>query len=45
MTGEDQERRSEAIEAELINDPAEKASKEARNGLRQFDQVIEQIEY
>jgi Fic family protein len=45
MTGEDQERHSEAIEAELINDPAEKASKEARNGLRQFDQVIEQIEY
>jgi Fic family protein len=40
-----QERHSEALEAELISDPTEKARKEARNGLRQFDQVIEQVEY
>ncbi len=40
-----QERHSEALEAELIIDPTEKARKEARNGLRQFDEVIEQVEY
>jgi Fic family protein len=40
-----QERHSEALEAELIIDATEKAGKEARNGLRQFDEVIEQVEY
>jgi fido (protein-threonine AMPylation protein) len=39
------ERHSEPLEVELISDPAERASQEARNGLRQFDEVIEQIEY
>ena len=42
---EEQERQSKAFEAELISDPAEKARREARNGLRQFDQVVEQVEY
>jgi Fic family protein len=39
------QRHSRAIEVELITDPAEKARQEARNGLRQFDHVIEAIEY
>lgn len=40
-----EDRHSEALEAELISDPDEKARQEARNGLRQFDSAIEQIEY
>jgi Fic family protein len=40
-----EERHSEAYEPELISDPQEKARQEARNGLRQFDDAIEQIEY
>jgi hypothetical protein len=43
MASED--RHSEALEAELITDPDEKARREARNGLRQFDSAIEQIEH
>jgi Fic family protein len=39
------ERHSQALEVELISDPAEKAKQEARNGLRQFDEVIEQVEF
>jgi Fic family protein len=39
-----EDRHSEAVEAELISDPALKAQQEARNGLRQFDAAIEQIE-
>ena len=39
------ERHSKALEVELISDPEEKARQEARNGLRQFDEVIEQINY
>src|SRR5271170_7963369 len=39
------ERYSRAFEVELISDPGERACQEARNGLRQFDEVIEQIEY
>ena len=39
------ERYSRAFEVELISDPDEKARQEARNGLRQFDEAIEQIEY
>jgi len=42
---EEQERHSDALEAELIVDPSEKARREARNGLHQFDQVVEQVEY
>ena len=41
--GED--RHSRALEIELVTDPVEKARREARNGLRQFDEVVEQIEY
>jgi Fic family protein len=42
---EELERHSEALEAELVADPNEKAKVEARNGVRQFDAVIELIEY
>jgi Fic family protein len=41
----DEDRRSRAVEVELITDPEEKARQEARNGLRQFDEAIEQIGY
>lgn len=40
-----EDRHSEALEADLISDPDEKARQEAKNGLRQFDSAIEQIEY
>jgi Fic family protein len=39
------DRHSKALETEIITDPDEKARQEARNGLRQFDCAIEQIEY
>lgn len=39
------ERHSEAEAAELIADPDERARREAANGLRQFDHVLELIEY
>jgi Fic family protein len=42
---QDSQRHSRAIQVELITDPSERARQEARNGLRQFDQVIEAIEY
>lgn len=42
---QESQRHSRAIEVELITDPAERARQEARNGLRQFDHVIEAIEY
>jgi fido (protein-threonine AMPylation protein) len=42
---EEQGRHSRALDAELITDPHQKASAEARNGLRQFDAVIELVEY
>ena len=42
---ESEDRHSEALEAELIADPDEKARREESNGLRQFDSAIEQIEY
>src|SRR5215469_1546995 len=41
----DEERHSKALEIELISDPQEKARREAENGLRQFDEVIDQINY
>jgi Fic family protein len=40
-----EDRHSEALEANLISDPAQQARQEARNGVRQFDLAIEQIEY
>ena len=39
------DRHSKAVETEIISDPAEKARQEAKNGLRQYDEVIEQIHY
>lgn len=42
---DDSQRHSEPLEVDLISDPAERAKQEARNGLRQFDEVIEQTEY
>ncbi|HST09854.1 MAG TPA: Fic family protein [Terriglobales bacterium] len=42
---EEQDRHSGALDAELIADPEERAKREARNGLKQFDAVIELIEY
>ena len=41
----DVERHSKALEIELISDPAQRARQEAENGLRQFDEVIEQINH
>jgi Fic family protein len=41
----EEDRHSEAREAELVTDPEECARLEARNALRQFDLVIERIEY
>jgi Fic family protein len=43
MASEEQERHSKALDAELIQDPEELAKIEARNGLKQFDAVIELI--
>lgn len=40
-----QDRHSKAFEAELISDPDELARQEARNGLRQFDVVMEMLDY
>src|SRR5512146_573936 len=40
----DRDRHSKASEAELISDPDERAAAEARNGLRQFDAVLEMAE-
>jgi len=42
---EQEERHSKAVEAELVTDPEERARLEAKNGVRQFDYAIEQIEY
>lgn len=42
---EEDDRHSKALEAELITDPDEKARREARNGLKQFDAVVELIDY
>jgi Fic family protein len=39
------DRHSEAFEAELISDPDERASREGRNGLQQFDHAIELIQH
>lgn len=41
----DEERHSKALEIELISDPQERARREAENGLRQFDEVLEQVNY
>jgi hypothetical protein len=41
----DDERHSKALEIELISDPELKARQEAQNGLCQFDEVIEMVNY
>jgi len=41
---EEHDRHSKALEAELVTDPDEKARVEARNGLQQFDAVVELID-
>jgi Fic family protein len=41
---EDKTRHSSAFEADLISDPDEKTAQEARNGLRQIDEVAEMVE-
>ena len=38
-------RHSQAKDAELISDPDARARQEALNGLRQFDAVVEMVEY
>jgi Fic family protein len=45
MADEEQDRHSKALEAELVSDPDEKAKVEARNGVRQFDAVMDMIEH
>jgi len=40
-----EDRHSKAAEAELVTDPEERARLEAKNGIRQFDHAIDQIEY
>jgi len=40
-----EDRHSHALEAELIQDPIALAERETDNGLRQFDAVIDMIEY
>ena len=45
MEGEEQDRHSKALDAELLADPDERARVEARNGLEQFDAVIELVDY
>ena len=42
---EEEDRHSRAFEADLITDPDERAKAEARNGLRQYDTVIEMVDY
>lgn len=42
MSGGD--RKSEAVEPEIVKDPEEKARIEAANGLRQFDRVVQMIQ-
>jgi Fic family protein len=45
LSPEDPTRHSRAREAELITDPEQLAEREALNGLRQFDAVVEIVEY
>lgn len=40
-----EDRHSRAFEADLIADPEARAKAEARNGLRQYDAVIEMVDY
>jgi hypothetical protein len=42
---EETDRHSQALDVELIADPTARAEAEAKNGIRQFDAVIELIDY
>ena len=42
---EEKDRHSKVLEAELISDSIARAEAEARNGIRQFDAVVELIDY
>jgi Fic family protein len=42
---EEQDRHSKALDVELIADPNARAEAEAKNGIRQFDAVVELIDY
>ena len=42
---EDKTRHSSASDADLISDPDERAAREAKNGLRQIDAVVEIVEH
>lgn len=42
---DDVTRHSRALDVELIADPDERASREVRNGLRQYDAVVEMVEH
>lgn len=44
IEGSEEERHSKAEIADLVSDPEEKARREARNGLRQFDLVLDFVE-
>lgn len=41
----DETRHSQAREADLVTDPDLLAQQEALNGLKQFDAVVEMVEY
>ena len=42
---EERDRHSKALDVELIADPTARAEAEAKNGIRQFDAVVELIDY
>ena len=42
---EETDRHSKALDVELIADPIARAEAEAKNGIRQFDAVVELIDY
>jgi len=42
---EETDRHSKALDVELIADPTARAEAEAKNGIRQFDAVVELIDY
>src|SRR5580704_19186525 len=43
--GEEQDRHSKALDLALIADPIARAEAEAKNGISQFDAVVELIDY
>jgi len=45
MAADQPDRESKAFQVELVTDPDERARVEARNGLLQFDKVLEMVDY